>query len=95
MRVKPGTPIQKNAETSALKIKNYCNCAATVLFLSNAWATSSVATVLIESPGMNARFAIRLWPIVMCVAKASQTAPTPSMNNTPKSQIKANSKTGL
>ena len=52
--------IKKNAETSALKIKNYCNCAATVLFLSNAWATSSVATVLIESPGMNARFAIRL-----------------------------------
>lgn len=53
-------PYKKNAETSALKIKNYCNCAATVLFLSNAWATSSVATVLIESPGMNARFAIRL-----------------------------------
>lgn len=28
--------IKKNAEISTLRIKNYCNCAATVLFLSNA-----------------------------------------------------------
>jgi len=30
------THTKKNAEKSALRIKNYCNCAATVLFLSNA-----------------------------------------------------------